>query len=47
MIIEFGRASNDDAKIISEMGGQVRYDMVQKTESHTSLFVRKRVQLIF
>lgn len=37
MIIEFGRASNDDAKIISEMGGQVRYDMVQKTESHTSL----------
>lgn len=36
-IISFGRASYADAQTISDLGGQERYDMVQKTVSRKSI----------
>lgn len=37
-IITFGRASYTDSKTISDLGGQERYNMVQKTTSRSSIF---------
>lgn len=37
-IISFGRASYADAQTISDLGGQERYEMVQKTTSYKSIF---------
>lgn len=36
-LVVFGRTSSADSKIISEMGGQEEYEMVQKTATRTSL----------
>ncbi len=36
-IITFGRSNVEDSKLISDMGGQERYEMVQKTKQRSSL----------
>lgn len=37
-LIAFGRTSVEDSKTVSDLGGQEKYEMVQKTYQHSSVF---------